>query len=268
MHLNLQLIFIDLSFQIVLRTLISISSPPVLGLLLKSLQKNNTYKKDKLYKSCFFLPLCEITNEKKLFFHIRLLWQWCELRLSISVDVHDNVHGCTQMYGDQSGVNFIVIFYTKNLRIKWSNITKFHEFCTKCFARHSIMLVLWSFRSGTGLEYIFSPYHEEHNYFSFVESGKRWGAGGEFKIYKETSHRPRTGKHVCIPQVRHSHKNFSSFLQNNLSEYRLPPPYCSCTDFKTRFKHCRILSNLQTRIMINKNVVRSASCKQKINKRF
>lgn len=130
----------------------------------------------------------------------------------------------TQMYGDQSGVNFIVIFYTKNFRIKWSNITRFHEFCTKCFAGHSIMLVLWSFRSGTGLEYIFSPFHEEHNYFSFVESGKICGARGEFKIYKETSHRPRTGKHVCIPQVRHSHKKFSSFLQNNLSEYRLPPP--------------------------------------------
>jgi len=38
------MIFIDLSFQILLRTLMSISSPPVLDLLLKSLQKNNMYK--------------------------------------------------------------------------------------------------------------------------------------------------------------------------------------------------------------------------------
>lgn len=58
MPLNLQLIFIDLSFQIVLTTLMFISLSQVLGLLLKSLQKNNIYKKESDIKAVFLLPVC------------------------------------------------------------------------------------------------------------------------------------------------------------------------------------------------------------------
>lgn len=58
MPLNLQLIFIDLSFQIVLTTLMFISLSQVLSLLLKSLQKNNTYKKESDIKAGFLLPVC------------------------------------------------------------------------------------------------------------------------------------------------------------------------------------------------------------------
>lgn len=183
--------------------------------------------------------------------------------LSIGADVHDDVRGCTQMYSHQSSINYIVIFYTKRLRIKWSIITNFHDFCRKCFEGHSIMLVLWSFRSGTGLEHIFSssPWGAQL-FFLSEKTGKRCGAGGESEIYKETSHRPGTGKHVCIPQVRHSHRKFSSFLQNSISEYGSFPLCCSCTNFKTSFNPWGALSNLQTWTMINENVARSAGCEQ------
>jgi len=62
--------------------------------------------------------------------------------LSISADVHDDVTAGKQMYSAQSSVDFIVIFCTKHLRIKWSNITRSQELCTKYFTGHYIKLVL------------------------------------------------------------------------------------------------------------------------------
>lgn len=138
-HLNLELIFIDLCFQIVLRTLMSINLPPVFGFLLKTWQKNNTQKKvSDITAFFFFLPVREIPHEK-LFFHIRLQRQWWE---SNSDDVHDNVYRCTQRCSHQSSVNFFFILSTKHLRIKWSNLIRSHEFCSKYFAGHIIMLLI------------------------------------------------------------------------------------------------------------------------------
>lgn len=120
-----------------LGTLMPTSPPPALGLLLKSLQKNNTYKK------LFFSYQCVKLLEEKAFLSYKVVMiMMCITRLSIRAHIYDGIHGCTLMSGDQSGTNFIVIFYTKHLRTEWSTVTRSHEFCTKCFAGHSTMLVL------------------------------------------------------------------------------------------------------------------------------
>lgn len=113
------------------------------------------------------------------------------------------------------------------------------------------------------LEHIFSLFHRVYNCFSSEKSRKGCRAGGEFKLYKESSHRLRMSEQTFILRVSFLHFCRTIFL--NESHFLC---CCSWTDFKTKFKQWRTFSNSQIKSVINENVVRSAVCKQQINSGF
>lgn len=92
---------------------------------------------------------------------------------------------------------------------------RFREFCP-VFGRtlHNAAPLFIQIKQRTRI-HLFSFSWGAQSFFLSEKSGKRCRTEGESKIYNKTSHKPRTGKHVYVPQIRYS---------KNLSEYWLLPP--------------------------------------------